>query len=158
MLSRGSVVYLSSQFGAVFVTKQANLGFFSYRQERGSGCMAGNGHMPRVSMTSDPSLGTTPRVLLRGTTPGSPTALVIGAPLAGPGIEWVPGCRLLVDPAVVLSAPTTSAEGQSALLIAVPDIGALAGIRLSLQWLVLDSLANPSGLIGSSRLDVLLGH
>jgi hypothetical protein len=99
-----------------------------------------------------------------GAGPGLPAFLVLGASDAiwsGAGLPldleaWgAPGCTLLASADMWLASPA-GASGGLGQALAVPSDAALVGATVFVQWIVLDSTANPLGLTSSDGLAVTI--
>lgn len=128
----------------------------------GQGCPGSNRKVPQCTWKSVPRLGARFEVGLRD-------ALASSAALLGLGVDrdrfaalrtnlpfdlsavGMANCWLHVDPAIFGAAPTSSG-GTASQVLSVPNNPALKGQKLYLQWFVVDSAANRTGLITSDAI------
>lgn len=87
---------------------------------------------------------------------GASSASWVGVPLPwNLGPIGAPGCRLLVSIESILGT-VTDPMGRGLLPLGIPNAPALQGLSVHFQWLLVDSPANPAGLITSGGLEAIL--
>jgi hypothetical protein len=113
----------------------------------GAGCTGANQLQPAIGNVGVPRLGRSFTVTLEHGPANALTSLLLGfdAMVLPLDTEGMTGCTLYVRPlASVLYL--TSATGSAAHQLPIPNVPALIGEQLCLQWMLADAAANPRGI------------
>ena len=120
--------------------------------------------VPELTNTGLPVLGSSFDVELASALPSTFAVLVQGLsdqsfpggslPVTLPGTS---GCDILVSPDVYDSL-VTGASGTADSTVSVPNSPVLVSFEIFYQWVVLDSVANPFGLVTSNGGKAKLGN
>jgi hypothetical protein len=129
----------------------------------GAGC-AGSTALPGLSVSRNPVLGQPFTVKLAFAKPGSTAYLLFGvsdttwAPLTLPMDlgALAPGCTILASGEIIVASPT-SASGQVATTLTVPNDPVLRGAEVFNQWAVQDPTVNPLGMAFSQAGKGVIG-
>ncbi len=125
----------------------------------GNPCAGSNGKLPRLGVDGRPVLGQVFATTLRAAPFSTLAIWNLGAvqsaiPLA---VIQAPGCTALTLPVVPLAA-ATNAAGRATFPAPVPVDQTLVGLTLRVQWVMIDLLANPLGVILSDAGSVTIGR
>ncbi len=124
----------------------------------GAGCKGSNGKVPLLSAPSPPARGKPFQVRVSSAPAGASGLLVLGRdtkkfgalplPFSLAGIG-APGCSLYTD---ILSgwAAKAGSAGAASLSLPIPADSLYKGLVFHVQWVFLDSKANPAGLVLSA--------
>ncbi|MFO1054649.1 MAG: FG-GAP-like repeat-containing protein [Planctomycetota bacterium] len=126
----------------------------------GRACPTSAGKLPHAEVGGRPALGTQIDLDLRAALPGTGVVMLLGDATGIPlGMFGAPGCTAYVVPGAAYVATVTDGRGRASVPgVIVPVVRELIGIRLDSQWAVLDPLANPLGLVFSTRVALILGE
>lgn len=123
----------------------------------GSGCPGSNGQSPQLGHTGMPAVGGSFTVALANAPTVGGALLALGDSRVRDGGSPLPrdlggiglsGCVQYTNALATVFVAISG--GTAALAIAVPANPALAGVQVPMQWLVVDTAANPAGATTSS--------
>ncbi len=124
----------------------------------GKGCKGSNGKVPVLSAPSPPVGGKPFQVRASSAPAGAAGLLLLGndtkkfgslaLPFSLAGIG-APGCSLYIN-ILTGSAAQVGSNGTATLSLSIPSGTAYRGLLFRLQWIFLDSKANPAGLVLSA--------
>lgn len=124
----------------------------------GNGCAGSNSLAPVLGFVSAPSLGGSFDVTLTGAPGNTVAILAAGSSRVAAGTTplpadltplGMPGCTQYTDVIATLLAPV-GAAGTAQRTFSLPANPAFAGVRIPMQWVVLDPQANALGATTSS--------
>jgi ELWxxDGT repeat protein len=102
----------------------------------GAGCAGTQGHVPRITASGLPTVGSTFTVQLSQARPQTAWSLLLGG--AGARVRFPGGCTLhVLDPFVLLTALTDTA-GEARVPLPIPNVRQMAGADVFAQCVVAD--------------------
>jgi hypothetical protein len=126
--------------------------------------MGSTSTVPTFAVSTMPGLGTTFPVLMNGALPTSVAVLVLGTSRTMDGTNPLPrslafmgmtGCTQYTDIAVSVFA-FVNATGNASVNITIPANPLLAGMQVPMQWVNVDTAANPFGATTSNGAEAHL--